>query len=515
MLSLSSCRRQILISSKKQHTASVNLFRSNNNKLRIDNNSNSNNRIQTRLYSYIHTPYKDDVQSEKHKSNALFATGLGAAVNFGLAVSKGSVGYAIGSTALLADCFNSMGDLVADAVVYFSVTEARKKATPDKPWGSGKIEPLGAFVVGTALAATGAGIACSACVTVYDMYYAVEAVSSSIASVSDLASLQTPQLAALSVAGISVFLKEGLFHYTLKAGQKANSDAIIANAWQHRSDVFVSISVFCGLTGSFAGLPMLDPLAGLLVSGVILKQAATICTKAYRDLSDAPATEEETQALRKTCLLVPGIKSVVDLKARRSGPYIYVECTVGVRGDVSASTAHRLGELVRTELLRRHKGRVANAVVDIDPLGSTGLGELASSGSRSHEAITHMVKKVLLEPQRRPLTRPVEIPDGHPNPDVFQGRPVSKSKPKPVSSLNENAEDRNFNNIRHILSVSEVIVYYKDDGSLSLKVDVCMNPDLTIRQAHKIACKYSIAFNSINRFLSLYLDLYYLLYIVC
>lgn len=67
----------------------------------------------------------------------------------------------------------------------------------------------------------------------------------------------------------------------------------------------------------------------------------SIGRKSLHDLSDAPAAEEETQALRQTCLCVPGIKSVVDLKARQSGPFLFVECTVGVRGELSASAAHR------------------------------------------------------------------------------------------------------------------------------------------------------------------------------
>lgn len=487
MISLVKCPRQIH-DLKKPFRRSFQVY---SHQSWSSGNYDTTKLVNTRSFSSTNTHFKDDQQAEIYKKKALFATGLGAVVNAGLAVSKGAVGYTIGSTALLADCFNSMGDLVADAVVYFSVTEARKKATPDKPWGSGKIEPLGAFIVGSALAATGAGIAYSASTSMFDMYQAFEAgqqLASSAGSILDLSTLGNSQTAALSVAAVSVFSKEALFHYTLKAGKKANSDAIIANAWQHRSDVFVSLSVFCGLAGSFAGLPVLDPLAGLLVSGVILKQAVTICTKAYRDLSDAPATEEETQALRKTCLLVPGIKSVVDLKARQSGPFLFVECTVGVRGDVSASTAHRLAELVRSELLRRHRGRVANAVVDVDPLGSTGLGELASHSSRSHEEITQRVKRALLQPANRTLKRPLVIPPDHPNPSVFDGRPVSKSQPSLTSSITGmDTDDLNFSNIRHITSVSEVIVYYKDDGSLSLKVDVCMNPDLTIRKAHKIA----------------------------
>jgi divalent metal cation (Fe/Co/Zn/Cd) transporter len=43
-----------------------------------------------------------------------------------------------------------------------------------------------------------------------------------------------------------------------------------------RSDVFVSGAVFAGILGSFLGYPFLDPLAGLLVSGVILKQVYTV-----------------------------------------------------------------------------------------------------------------------------------------------------------------------------------------------------------------------------------------------
>lgn len=70
-----------------------------------------------------------------------------------------------------------------------------------------------------------------------------------------------------------------------------------------------------------------------------------------------------------------GIISVQELKARKSGPFLFVEVTVGVLGTISASAAHRLAELTRQELLRKHDGRVANAVINVAPLGATGLGE--------------------------------------------------------------------------------------------------------------------------------------------
>jgi len=138
---------------------------------------------------------------------------------------------------------------------------------------------------------------------------------------------------------------------------------------------------------------------------------------------------------------VPGIKSVETLRARQSGPFLYVECTVGVQGTISASAAHRLAELARKEMMRSHRGRVANAVVDVEPLGSTGLGEKTPLWARDHDAVGREVTKAL---------EPIMDPAG-------------------------------------ITGVSEVQVYYRDDGSLMVKADVRMCADLTIRAAHALA----------------------------
>ena len=103
-----------------------------------------------------------ELDSEKAQKRAIYATKVGAAANIGLALSKGVIGFAVASTALIADAANSLGDVLCDGVVYYTVTEARKRATPDSPWGRGKIEPLGALSVGGLLLATGVGIGYSA-----------------------------------------------------------------------------------------------------------------------------------------------------------------------------------------------------------------------------------------------------------------------------------------------------------------------------------------------------------------
>ena len=70
-------------------------------------------------------------------------------------------------------------------------------------------------------------------------------------------------------------------------------------------------------------------------------QAVSIVVQSLKDLGDTPASPEETDQLKSTCLSVEGILNVEQLHARQSGPFLFVECNVGVDGSLSASSAHR------------------------------------------------------------------------------------------------------------------------------------------------------------------------------
>jgi divalent metal cation (Fe/Co/Zn/Cd) transporter len=130
---------------------------------------------------------------------------------------------------------------------------------------------------------------------------------------------------------------------------------------------------------------------------------------------------------------------VDQLQARMSGPYLFVEVTVGVLGTISASAAHRVGEMTRLALLQRHGDRVAGAVVDVNPLGGTGLGEQSPAWAREHDYLVAEATRILTE------------------------------------------------QIEEIKTVTEVQVYYLDSGRIALKVDIVLPPEFTIRFAHKTA----------------------------
>ena len=188
------------------------------------------------------------------QGEAIRATQVGAFANIMLAASKGSVGYAVGSTGLIADGVNSLGDLLCDLVVWYTVVESRKGATEARPWGAGKLEPIGALTVGALLLATGVGIGYTALGVALEMLTVSYPVINTLPFIGDGTTMEALEevlqnktdivletdlklmYAALGVSTLSVGIKEALYRYTLQAGKRATSSAVIANAYQHRSD---------------------------------------------------------------------------------------------------------------------------------------------------------------------------------------------------------------------------------------------------------------------------------------
>lgn len=281
----------------------------------------------------------------KYEKRAATVTKIGAVSNILLAGSKSSVGYLVGSTGLMADGVNSLGDLLCDAVVYYTLTEARKGVSKENPWGRGKVEPIGALTVSGLLLATGIGIGYAAIEGIYEVvpyFHSIDTdVITQVAEETKNVVSDAGYKGAMLLSGLSLFVKEYLFRINLETGTQLKSSTMIANAWQHRADVGVSAGVFLGLGGSLMGYLLLDPLAGLFVAGVIVKQSVSTGMEALKDLSDSSADIDEVQDLSNSCLQVPGIKSIEAIQARRSGPFLYVEVTVGVPGNISASAAHR------------------------------------------------------------------------------------------------------------------------------------------------------------------------------
>ncbi|WCJ21384.1 Metal tolerance protein C1 [Euphorbia peplus] len=324
-------------------------------------------------FGHSHSHSSDHQHSTK-EGEKIFRLGLGA--DIGLAAGKAFTGYLSGSTALIADAAHSLSDVVLSGVALWSFKAGNAPRDELHPYGHGKFESLGALGISCMLLATAGGIAWHA----FDLLVGLLSASPQMVNHSMIQEhvhshshgghhhgidMQHPML-ALSMTILSISVKEGLYWITKQAGERQGSGLMKANAWHHRVDAISSVVALVGVGGSILGVKFLDPLAGLVVSGMILKAGLESGYQSVLELVDAAIPEQELDLIKQTILRVEGVKGCHRLRGRRAGSFLYLDVHIEVNPFCSVSAAHGIGEKVRWEIHKSHP-EIAEVFIHIDP----------------------------------------------------------------------------------------------------------------------------------------------------
>ena len=181
--------------------------------------------------------------------------------NIALSAFKLAAGLLGRSAAMLSDAVHSLSDVLSTVVVIIGIKLANQKADREHPYGHERFECVAAILLATILCATGLGIGYGGLQTILSGSYGA---------------ISIPGKLALIAAVGSIVVKEGMYWYTRAAAQKIHSNALMADAWHHRSDALSSIGSFVGIWGARIGFPVLDSVACLLISLFIVKAAVDI-----------------------------------------------------------------------------------------------------------------------------------------------------------------------------------------------------------------------------------------------
>ena len=268
--------------------------------------------------------------SEKH---ALKVTLLGLAANLILALAKGFIGIIANSSALIADAGHSVSDLLSDGITLWAVRMSGIPKDKNHPYGHGKFETVGTFIIALLLLFTGIGVA----------GHVFNRMDASV----------VPGTIALWMAGIAIIVKEALFHVTRMVGRRTGSRVLMANAWHHRSDAISSVAALLGIAGAQLGIPLMDPIAGMLVAGLIIKTGIDIGYESIRELTDETVEEDVISELGKIMSGIEGVDHYHEMRARRMGPHLLVDLHIQVDSMMSISAAHQVAERVRLEILEK------------------------------------------------------------------------------------------------------------------------------------------------------------------
>lgn len=294
---------------------------------------------------------------EERTSRADRVTWLSVGVNTFLMVLKLVVGLIGHSAALVADALHSASDFATDFAVLIGMRLARRPQDVDHPYGHGKYETLAAVIVGVALAAVGVAITFHAGHTIVLAWWAGDYPAQ-------------PTLLALGAALVSIVIKETLYQLTVRVACETQNDALLANAWHHRSDALSSIGTAAGagvaalLGGKWV---LLDAAAAAVVGVILLRIAWEIVRDSLDKLMEQGMTPAENQQIYDLVHTVPGISEPHHLRSRRVGTVAVIELHFRVNPEMTVREGHDLATQVERHV-RAAFGEDAIVTVHVEPI---------------------------------------------------------------------------------------------------------------------------------------------------
>jgi cation diffusion facilitator family transporter len=280
----------------------------------------------------------------------------GSLVNFLLLVFKFVAGFVGNSAAMIADAVHSLSDFITDIIVILFVRVSSMPKDENHHYGHGKYETLATAIIGVVLFAVGVGILVNAVETIIDFFHGKE--------------LAAPNIWALGAAAVSIVFKEALYQYTVYKGKNLNSNAVMANAWHHRSDALSSIGTLLGISGAmFLGEKwrVLDPIAAFLVSIFILKVAIELTKASLEELLEKSLPKKTQEKILNIIHSFPEVKSPHNLRTRHIGSNIAIEFHIRMDGNLSLNEVHEITKRMENAL-KAEFGPLTHIGIHMEPI---------------------------------------------------------------------------------------------------------------------------------------------------
>ena len=267
---------------------------------------------------------------------------VGSAGNLALLTFKFVAGVLGRSSAMIADAVHSLSDFLTDIIVLLFVRVSAKPQDQSHDYGHGKFETLATLFIGLALVGAAIGIIVSGALK-FAHWLQGE-------------SLEVPGQLALWAALVSIAVKEVLYRYTAAKGRKLNSQAVVANAWHHRSDALSSIGAAIGIGGAILlgeRWAVLDPLASIVVGGMLLKVAWDLLKGSLGELTDQSLSDDEEKEIEDIIHTFPDVYEPHNLRTRRIGNRVAIEAHIRMDGNLSLHIVHQRATAIEHKLKER------------------------------------------------------------------------------------------------------------------------------------------------------------------
>ena len=289
------------------------------------------------------------MKQEEFQTAATRVSLVSMVTNVVLTLLKLAAGLLAHSGAMVSDAVHSASDIFSGLIVYIGVKMSTKAPDEQHPYGHERFECVAALLLSGVLALVGGLIG-------------VNAVRDIIGG----KGTEVPGTLALTAAVVSISVKESLFWYTRSYARKYRSTALHAEAWHQRSDALSSIGALIGIAGARMGVPVMEPIASLVIALFILRVAVRIFREAIDQMVDRSCSEEAENNFRVTALEQPGVLDVELLRTRMFGNRVYVDLEIAADPALTLAAAHEIAERVHDAIEQTYPD-VKHIMVHVNP----------------------------------------------------------------------------------------------------------------------------------------------------
>lgn len=269
--------------------------------------------------------------------------------NIILSIFKFLAGILGKSQAMISDAIHSASDVFSTFIVIIGVKISSKSSDESHQYGHDRFECVASIILAIILFITGILIGYKGCI-----------------SLKKSSNIEIPTFVALIMALISILIKEIMYWYTRKYAKMINSNALMADAWHHRSDALSSIGSLIGIAGSMIGIKILDSLASIVICIFILKVAIDIFKDSINKMVDKSCDTKLIQKYKGIILSTKGVKSVDLIKSRIFGNMIYLDIEISVNGSMTLNKAHEISHKVHDNLENSDK-KIKHCMIHVNP----------------------------------------------------------------------------------------------------------------------------------------------------
>jgi len=272
---------------------------------------------------------------------------IALAGNLALLAAKGLVAWASHSSAIYADAANSGSDVAYSLLMMLGLRLAVQPADRGHPHGHQRIEPMVSLVIGAMMAVAGVAAARAGYQT---WRHGPQPIHSAW---------------ALLIPIVTALVKTGMYYVVRRLARVTGSPAILASAQDNLSDVLTSGVALLGVTTSRLALPAADPLAALIVSLWIFRNAFGVLHEAVRHLIGGAASREMDEAIIAAVSALPGVRGIEQLITQFVGPKLWIDIHILADGSRPLDETHALSHAVRAAL--EALPEVDHAFVHVEP----------------------------------------------------------------------------------------------------------------------------------------------------